>query len=59
MRVFAHNWLDLVRAWKDGREIENTHLGDPTSRETLRPLLEARAEMLMKWADDDSLWDEE
>lgn len=56
VRVFAHKWLELVKAWQDGREIENIRIGDPTSHEMLRPLLEARAKLLMEWADDDSFW---
>jgi hypothetical protein len=59
MRVFARNWLELVKAWKDGREIENTRIGDPSSHGTLGPLLAARARILTKWADDDSIWEEE
>lgn len=59
VRVFAENWLEVVKAWKDGREIENTRIGDPSSHEDLGPLLEARAKLLMEWADDDSLWEGE
>jgi hypothetical protein len=59
MRVFAENWLEVVKAWKDGREIENSRIGDPNSQEELGPLLESRATLLMEWADDDSLWVEE
>src|SRR6516164_2189363 len=58
MRVFAQNWLEVVKAWKDGREIENTRIGDSSSHEELGPLLESRAKLLMEWADDDSLWEE-
>ena len=57
MRVFAQNWLAVVKAWRDGRDIENTRIGDSSSHEKLGPLLEARAKLLMKWADDDSLWE--
>jgi uncharacterized protein DUF4826 len=59
MRVFAQNWLEVVQAWKDGREIENTRIGDPNSHTELGPLLESRATLLTEWADDDSLWEEE
>ena len=59
VRVFAQNWLELDKAWREGREIENTRIGDPSSREELGPLLESRAKLLMEWADDDSLWEEE
>ena len=58
MRVFAQNWLEVVKAWKDGREIENTRIGNSSSHEELGPLLESRAKLLMEWADDDSLWEE-
>jgi hypothetical protein len=59
MRVFAQNWLEVVKAWKGGGEIENTRIGDASSHKELGPLLEARAELLMEWADDASLWEEE
>lgn len=59
MRVFARNWLQVVAAWKEAREVENTRIGDASSHEELGPLLEARAKLLMRWADDASLWEEE
>lgn len=59
MRVFAKNWLNVVEAWKDGRKIENTQIGDSSCHEQLGPLLESRATLLLEWADDDSLWEEE
>jgi Domain of unknown function (DUF4826) len=58
MRVFAQNWLRVVEAWKDGREIENTRIGDSNSHETLGPLLETRAKLLLEWADNDALWED-
>jgi hypothetical protein len=57
MRAFAKNWVALVQAWKQGREIENTQIADPNSKEKLGPLIEARASLLMGWADNDSLWE--
>ncbi len=59
MRVFARNWIEVVNAWNDGREIETTRIGDPDSHKKLGPLLESRAKLLMEWADDDSLWEGE
>ncbi len=59
MRAFAQNWPEVVKAWKDGREIENTRIGDSGSHDQLGPLLDARAKLLMGWADDDSLWQED
>jgi hypothetical protein len=58
MRVFAQNWLKLVEAWKDGGEVENYRIAASSSHEELAPLLEARARLLMEWADNDSLWDD-
>jgi hypothetical protein len=58
IRIFARNWLELVKAWKDGREIENFRIGGPGMHDELGPLLEARATLLVQWADDDSLWEE-
>ncbi len=59
MRVFAQNWLDVVKAWKEGREIDNTRIGNSSARDELGPLLESRAMLLMQWADDESLWEDD
>jgi hypothetical protein len=59
MRVFAQNWLDVVKAWNEGREIENTRIGDPSFHEELAPLLESRAKLLMEWANNNSLWEQD
>lgn len=59
MRAFAENWLELVKVWQDGGEIENTRIGDPKSHEELSPLLESRAKLLIEWSDNDSLWEVE
>lgn len=59
MRVFAQNWLEVVKAWRQGRETQNSRIGDPRSLDELGPLLESRAQLLMEWADDDSLWEVE
>lgn len=58
MRVFALNWLEIVKAWKERREIENSRIGDESSRQQLSPLLESRAKLLLEWSEDDSLWEE-
>lgn len=58
LRIFAENWLGIVQAWREGREIEHTRIGDLSSRNELGPLLESRARMLMTWAQDDALWEE-
>jgi hypothetical protein len=58
LRVFAQNWLDVVKAWKEGREIDHTRIGDSRFREDLGPLLESRGMLLTQWANDDSLWED-
>lgn len=57
MRVFAQNWMELVKARKDGREINRMRIGDPSSHEMLGSLLEARVRLLVEFSDDDSLWE--
>jgi hypothetical protein len=59
MRVFAHNWLELVDAWKNGRDVENSRIAGSGSLEELAPLLEARARLLIEWTEDESLWEDE
>jgi len=58
MQVFANNWLALVAAWKDGQELDNVRIAGSTSYVQLAPLLKSRAQLLMEWAEDDTLWDE-
>jgi hypothetical protein len=58
MRTFAQNWLDVVEAWKLGKVIKKTQIGDLESNQKLEPMIESRALLLMKWADNDSLWKE-
>lgn len=58
MRAFSKNWLEMVEAWKKGREVEHTRIAGATSTAELTPLLESRAQLLAGWADDDSLWED-
>jgi hypothetical protein len=41
-----------------GEEHPGTKIGEPELWPTMAPLLEKRAELLKKYADDDSLWEE-
>jgi hypothetical protein len=59
LRVIAEQWLKYVEAWNDGRECEGFRIAGADSHKELAPLLETRAKLLTKWADDDSLWREE
>jgi predicted RNA binding protein YcfA (HicA-like mRNA interferase family) len=41
-----------------GEEHPTIRLGEKYSRSELGPLLKSRTELLSKWADDDSVWDD-
>lgn len=56
MKVFARNWIELITAWKNGSNVENTTIGELGQRDILAPLLQSRAQVLAEWADDDSYW---
>jgi hypothetical protein len=58
MRVIGQRWLEMVAAWKDGRNFDDAWIAGSSSHDELVPLLEARASLLMKWADDDAVWEE-
>jgi len=56
IRVFASRWLEVINAWRVGQEYENFNIKGNSSKDELAPLLSARAQLLIKWADDESLW---
>jgi hypothetical protein len=56
LRVIAERWLKQVEAWNDGQEFEGVRIPGPHSNRELAPLLKSRAELLVQWADDDSIW---
>lgn len=58
LRVFAENWDDIVRAWKEDKEAVNVRLGSMKDRELLGPLLATRSKFLLELAADDELWEE-
>jgi hypothetical protein len=58
IRAIAQFWLKVVDAWSHGLEYEGYRIGGPYSHQELAPLLEARAKLLIDFADDESLWDE-
>ena len=59
LRVIAEQWLKYVKSWNDGRGYENFRIRGDYAPKELAQLLETRADLLIKWADDDSLWEEE
>jgi hypothetical protein len=56
MRAFARQWLRLVESSKQGQELEDYRIAGDSSPQELAPLLQSRAQLLLQWADDDSLW---
>ena len=59
LRIIAEQWLRNVQAWNEGRDYEGFHIRGSHSHQELAPLLETRANLLIEWADDDSLWEDE
>ena len=59
IRVIAERWLKQAKAWNEGRDYEGIRIAGSHSHRELAPLLETRAKLLIDWADDDSLWEEE
>jgi hypothetical protein len=59
IRVIAERWLKQVKAWKEGRDYKGIRIPGPHSHKKLAPLLERRAKLLIEWADNESLWEEE
>jgi hypothetical protein len=57
IRAIAKRWLKLVEAWNEGRDYKAIRIPGPHSHKELAPLLETRARLLIEWADDDSLWE--
>jgi hypothetical protein len=56
VRAIAIRWIEVVDAWKAGREYQGFRIAGPHSHEELAPLLESRAKLLLEWVDDESQW---
>jgi hypothetical protein len=59
LRAFAECWGSYLQACEEGREPENVTIGDSSFPASLAPLLESRAALLLGWAEDDLLWEDE
>jgi hypothetical protein len=59
LRAIAERWLEVVGAWKEGRECEGFRIAGGQRNRELAPLLEARATLFIEWADDGSYWEDE
>lgn len=58
IRLFARRWLTYADAWLKGKETPDLKIAGPHSKEELAPLLKTRGELLLKWSDDDTLWED-
>jgi hypothetical protein len=58
MRSIAQRWLEVSGYMERGEKHPTIRIGAPESWPELGPLLKSRAQMLAKWAKDDTVWDE-
>jgi hypothetical protein len=56
--AFSKRWAEAASAMKHGREPESITVGNPANAAELGPLLQKRAEVLSRWANDESVWGE-
>jgi hypothetical protein len=59
VKAIAERWLQYVNEAKKGNKLTDYHIGKPEAFKELEPLLVKRADLLIEWAQDDSLWEEE
>jgi hypothetical protein len=58
MRHFGSEWSEICDAMAGGRRRDGYMIGSPDEWPSLEPLLRSRAGMLLRWADDDEIWEE-
>jgi hypothetical protein len=57
VRMFAERWQAAAAEMRDGRDASEIRIAvTPQERRALGPMLESRAVMLARWADDDAVW---
>jgi Domain of unknown function (DUF4826) len=59
IRGIAQRWLKIVESWSKGQDYDGIQVSESYSNEALAPLLQSRSELLIEWADNDTLWEEE
>ena len=59
MREFALRWKKAAAAMAEGREPDEVAVGRLGDAATLAPLLDSRAEILLGWANDDAVWEDD
>jgi hypothetical protein len=58
MREFARRWFELVPFVRSGKPHSEIRMGAPGPNPELAALLDARAGVLLGWAEDDEIWAE-
>jgi hypothetical protein len=59
MRAIANRWLAQATLMKEGKTLPGIQIGRAENQESLAPLLESRASTLLKWANDDTVWEDD
>jgi len=58
LRTFGTQWREQARLMATGERPDDIYIGDPEAWSSLAPLLEARAALLLMFADDDAVWED-
>lgn len=59
MHVFAEKWLEVAAYMERGEHHPTTRIGPPQSWPELAPLLKSRAQLLSRWVEDDTIWEDD
>jgi hypothetical protein len=59
VREFGLRWKEFAASMANGQRPDGVGIGDPEDAATLGPLLASRADILLGWANDDSVWDDD
>jgi len=58
MRALAERWVDVASYLGRGEAHPSIQLGSSESRSQLAPLLLSRAKLLIEWANDNAVWEQ-
>jgi hypothetical protein len=58
IRSIAEEWREQARLMASGKVHPDIRIGRPQDWPSLAPWLEARASILLEWANDDSVWED-
>ena len=56
LREFARQWHEVAAYMLRGKEHPTMRIGNPENREELGDLLRRRADIFIRWAEDDEIW---